>query len=61
VNTCQWPKGDPTSDDACKCGEPTVTPRSPYCAEHKALAYLPRRELEKDRPAPRFGMRTDYR
>ncbi len=34
--TCQWIAGQPSADDACKCGRPTVG--GPWCAEHKAHA-----------------------
>jgi len=64
MTPCQWIDidTDPSADDACKCGKPAVTTYpAPYCGSHLVMAYLPRRELEKDRPAPRFGMRTDYR
>lgn len=30
---CQWIAGEPSWDDACKCGQP-VAPGRPYCAEH---------------------------
>ena len=35
---CQFIAGQPTVDDACKCGEPTL-PGWPYCAEHRARCY----------------------
>lgn len=33
---CQYIKGEPSADDACKCLKPAV-PGKPYCAEHQAL------------------------
>lgn len=37
--TCQFIAGQPTADDACKCGRPVErNPEGwPYCAEHYAL------------------------
>ena len=37
---CQWIEGEPSYDDACKCGKPTHA--GAYCAEHAALAWAPR-------------------
>jgi len=61
MTSCQWIASgiDPTADDSCKCGEPAEG--SPYCAEHRALAYLPKQALEKKYPAPRRELRSDYR
>lgn len=37
---CQWIEGEPTADESCKCGEPTVAGRhAPYCHNHMARAY----------------------
>jgi len=38
LNTCRWPIGEPTDEDFCFCGAPTVVGK-PYCAEHCAMAY----------------------
>ena len=59
MTTCQWIIGDPTADDACKCGEPAMD--GPYCARHMAMAYLPRQPQEKPYPAPRPELRSDFR
>lgn len=40
--SCLWPIGDPGDADFHFCGGQTVAGR-PYCAEHCARAYLPRR------------------
>lgn len=40
---CQWIEGEPSADDACKCGARVVLDFS-YCADHLFRAYL--------RPAP---------
>lgn len=45
--TCQWIDGEPSADDACKCGRPTI-PGFSYCAPHVARAYQPRRERNED-------------
>jgi hypothetical protein len=37
--SCHWPIGDPQHSDFRFCGEATKIP--PYCAEHRALAYMP--------------------
>lgn len=39
--TCQWIAGEPTIDDSCKCGAPTLK-GAPYCADHWARAWRPR-------------------
>jgi hypothetical protein len=39
LRDCQWIEGEPTMDDACKCGAPTVN--GTYCAEHVALCTVP--------------------
>jgi hypothetical protein len=41
--TCQWIAGEPSADEACKCGQPTVSPMEPYCATHHARAWRQRR------------------
>ncbi|HLI10567.1 MAG TPA: GcrA family cell cycle regulator [Alphaproteobacteria bacterium] len=38
---CQWPIGDPTSQDFEFCGAPTE-PGRPYCAAHCEAAYIRR-------------------
>jgi GcrA cell cycle regulator len=40
--SCLWPTGDPGDVDFHFCGGKTV-PGRPYCPEHCARAYLPRR------------------
>lgn len=35
---CQWIAGQPSADDACKCGQRSV-PGRPYCPDHEAKAY----------------------
>lgn len=47
ARTCQWIGGEPSADDACKCGRPTI-PGFSYCAPHVARAYQPRRERNED-------------
>src|SRR5579862_4404553 len=37
AGTCQWIEGEPSEDDACKCGRPSIPGRS-YCAPHLARA-----------------------
>jgi GcrA cell cycle regulator len=39
--TCQWPLGDPTSQDFKFCGAP-IEPGRPYCAQHCEQAYIRR-------------------
>lgn len=43
---CQFIEGEPTADDACKCGAKTL-PGSPYCPAHHARCYMaaPRKEV----------------
>jgi GcrA cell cycle regulator len=36
--TCQFIAGEPSADDACKCGEP-VLEGSSYCAKHHAVSW----------------------
>jgi hypothetical protein len=36
---CQWIAGEPSEDDACKCGAPALEGR-PYCGRHHARAYV---------------------
>ena len=43
--SCLWPIGDPGKVDFHFCGGTTV-PGRPYCPEHCARAYLPRRRDE---------------
>ena len=43
--SCLWPIGDPGEADFHFCGGKTV-PGRPYCLEHCARAYLPRRGKE---------------
>ena len=40
---CQWPIGDPGSDDFHFCGKAAV-PGKPYCDKHCAIAYRRREE-----------------
>lgn len=42
ARACQWIDGEPSADDACKCGEPTM-PGVSYCAPHFKRAYQVRR------------------
>jgi GcrA cell cycle regulator len=39
--TCQWPIGDPASQDFKFCGAP-IEPGRPYCAHHCENAYIRR-------------------
>lgn len=42
VHRCQYIEGEPSIDDACKCGAP-VQVKSSYCPEHHAICwYMPR-------------------
>lgn len=36
---CQWPFGDPGTEDFHFCGAPAI-PERPYCDEHCKLAYV---------------------
>ena len=36
---CQWPFGDPGSDDFSFCGAPAI-PERPYCDKHCKMAYV---------------------
>jgi len=45
AQSCLWPIGDPGEVDFHFCGGTTV-PGRPYCPEHCARAYLPRRRDE---------------
>ena len=40
INQCRWPLGDPTDARFTYCGAPRDGMK-PYCAHHRALAYLP--------------------
>jgi hypothetical protein len=40
ARSCQYIAGEPSADDACKCGAP-VAPGSSYCQEHRALCSAP--------------------
>jgi GcrA cell cycle regulator len=40
---CRWPSGHPGQAGFGFCGKP-VAPGRPYCAEHCAKAYAPRRD-----------------
>jgi hypothetical protein len=51
ANTCSWPCGDPKSPNFFFCSRTTV--REPYCEQHRAAAYMARRELI--RPPPGLG------
>jgi len=50
---CQWIAGEPSRDDACKCGAPTA-PGSPWCPRHHARAIWRRDDAADSarRPAP---------
>lgn len=39
--TCQWIDGEPSADDACKCGQPTHGLTS-YCEPHAKRVIVPR-------------------
>jgi hypothetical protein len=39
TTSCQWIEGEPSEDDACKCGKPAAAGR-PYCPPHEARAYV---------------------
>lgn len=54
ARTCQWIAGDPSADDACKCGKPTA-PGSVYCPDHLARAFTPRTAEQDIRRAKRAG------
>ena len=43
--TCQWIAGEPSADDACKCGAATGASRV-YCPAHEARAWYVRRSEE---------------
>lgn len=36
---CQWIEGEPSADDACKCGRPALVGRS-WCPDHFARVYI---------------------
>lgn len=36
---CQWIEGEPSFNEACKCGAPVV-PEKPYCETHCKRAYV---------------------
>jgi GcrA cell cycle regulator len=38
ATSCRWPHGDPQHPDFRFCGSPVTA--SPYCEEHRAVAYL---------------------
>jgi len=38
-HACQWIAGEPSADDACKCGAPAVAGWS-WCPEHLARVYV---------------------
>ncbi len=61
MTTCQHIKDEPTADDSCKCGKPTVPGLSPYCAEHMKLCWIGHEWRGSDRPAPRPELRSDFR
>ena len=37
--SCQWIVGEPTGEDACKCGRP-ISRGGPYCERHEVRAHL---------------------
>lgn len=39
VRGCQWIEGEPSEQDACKCGAPAL-PERPYCRKHCEVAYV---------------------
>ena len=42
---CQWIPGEPSADDACKCGAATGESRV-YCSEHEKRVWRPERSEE---------------
>lgn len=40
IEKCQWIEGNPSHDEACKCGEP-VGDKRPYCDRHWRRAFVP--------------------
>jgi hypothetical protein len=46
--TCQFIEGEPSRDDACKCGRPVHRAGSPWCAEHYRRVYVRRDERDHD-------------
>tara|TARA_B100000745_G_scaffold300509_1_gene254849 strand:- start:15957 stop:16382 length:426 start_codon:yes stop_codon:yes gene_type:complete len=48
VETCRWPTGVPDEPDFSYCGKP-VQRRSPFCSEHKKMAYRPKEVSRKKR------------
>ena len=57
--TCQWIADEPSADDSCKCGKPTVN--GVYCAKHLKAAYIKPWREGSPYPAPRPELRSDYR
>jgi hypothetical protein len=58
---CQWIEGEPSRNDACKCGRRIARNASvPYCRTHLKRAYLPEsswREMRRARDrARRLGL-----
>src|SRR3546814_6679113 len=49
-STCQFIEGEPSTDDACKCGAPATN--GVYCADHLERCAIPRR---RDKPARKIG------
>ncbi len=47
-NRCQYIEGEPSADDACKCGKPAIEGKS-WCPEHYSMvyvAYVPKAQRE---------------
>ena len=55
---CQWITGEPSADDACKCGKSTIN--GVYCEKHLKLAYIKPWRDPSPYPAPRLELRTDF-
>ena len=45
---CQWIAGEPSADDACKCGAPVIEGTS-YCEPHWRRAFIPKAERLVDK------------
>jgi hypothetical protein len=42
---CRWPEAEFDRGDFLFCGEPVTRDGCPYCREHMAMAYKPRRDM----------------
>ena len=49
--TCQWITEEPTADDSCKCGKPTVD--GTYCQRHLDMAFIKTERQAPTLPAPK--------